>query len=430
MKFLEFTILTLYRFVWMPLALTITFLFLWPFNKKIQAGLKLRRSTTFKTQFSEAPILIHASSGEFEYAKPVISLIKQKWPNVPVVVSYFSPSYAKAIQNYPGVDLAVPLPLDLPGPIAGFIKKINPRCLLVARTDLWPELLVLTRQQKIPSLLFSTTFREMKGLRFLFLPYYTWIFSLFKNIFLVSGQDEKNIQALHLSSTPTILGDTRYDQVMKRLQTPKPFRHELFANVSTPILVAGSTWPEDETALTDGLGDVLKAGDLRLLLVPHEPTDSHLQKIEKQLTQLHISFERYSKAEHFNANVLIVDQVGVLAELYLVGHIAFVGGSFKSKVHSVMEPLAAGLITFVGPHHKNNREAVEFQQIQLSHSLDQHQITAVTCVATPQVLKTKINQLLAEKSQMFEAKNKIQNEITRRTGASEKVVQWLESYMI
>ncbi len=93
-----------------------------------------------------------------------------------------------------------------------------------------------------------------------------------------------------------------------------------------------------------------------------------------------LRFVRYSQAQVWPAgSILIVDQVGILAELYTWADVGFIGGSFKKQVHSVMEALAAGLPVMVGPYHQNNREAFIFYQkktfssgmiMQVVHSSD------------------------------------------------------------
>jgi 3-deoxy-D-manno-octulosonic-acid transferase len=159
-----------------------------------------------------------------------------------------------------------------------------------------------------------------------------------------------------------VLGDTRFDQVQFRLKNPKALPAQL--RPTLPALVAGSTWPQDERILIEGLAPLLLKQKIQMLLVPHEPTNAHIQSLERQLTKAGLQFQKYSDGLAWtSAQVLIVDQVGVLAELYQWANIAFVGGSFKASVHSVMEPLGAGCLTLVGPYYSNNREALEFSQI-------------------------------------------------------------------
>src|SRR4051812_29225034 len=139
-------ILWFYRLIAVPLF-TVSLPFLALTNRKIRRGLGMRMQTRDWPRLSKNPVWIHASSGEFEYAKPVIRELKARHPDIPIVVTYFSPTFALGVENFPGVDFALPLPLDLPGPCTSFLKHVNPRVLLIARTDFWPEMLSQVRRR-------------------------------------------------------------------------------------------------------------------------------------------------------------------------------------------------------------------------------------------------------------------------------------------
>lgn len=441
----------------MPLALTIIFVF--PFSKKIRLGLELRKKNKLKSPIRESPLWIHASSGEFEYAKPIITEWAKSHPEIPIIVTYYSPSYAEVIKNFPGVNMAIPLPLDLPGPTRSFIKKMNPRALVVARTDLWPELLLSANQLKIPTLLFSCTFRPLRGFRRLLRPYYRMLFDYFTSIFTASEEDSQNIKKSRTSAQVLTVGDTRYDQVLARLKSPRKFRRELFEGLfltenfklargteisnsidtkksnladgttpqTTPLLIAGSTWPEDEEILLQTLLSVRDANTayFKLILVPHEPTSSHIESLKSSIEKRGFSSTLYSSASAFDADVMIVDQTGLLAELYTIAHFAFVGGSFKSKVHSVMEPLAAGRPTFVGPFFQNNREAIQFQNVFIN---EKPLIRAVTAVQNTLEFARGLQQHIQFIRELPQMERAIQSEVLRRSGSTSKVLSWIEDY--
>lgn len=353
--------LTLYRFIVVPL-ITVALPFLSLFNAKIAAGLRMRRERRLPPSFRDKPVWIHASSGEFEYAKSLIRELKSKWPQIPIVVTYFSPTYARQVESFPGVDFAQPLPLDLPGPCSSFLKNINPRILLIARTDFWPEMLTQTRRRKIPVHVFSYTQRVPANPLSRFFA--RWRLNMTGHVHCVSPIDLEAVAQLKPKSEIDQLGDTRYDQVRYRLDHPKNLPEKFKIAKGVPVLVAGSTWPEDEKILLAAVKPLLEAGKLKLVLVPHEPTDLHIQDLRNQLKKMNLSPEQ----------VLLVDEVGWLAEIYAFGDMAFIGGSFRKSVHSVMEALGAGLMTFIGPKHLNNREAIEFQHVTCNG------VTAVTAV--------------------------------------------------
>jgi 3-deoxy-D-manno-octulosonic-acid transferase len=106
---------------------------------------------------------------------------------------------------------------------------------------------------------------------------------------------------------------------------------------------------------------------------------------------------------------MVIDQVGILADLYQWGTWAFVGGSFRKTVHSVMEPLAQGCVTFFGPLYTNNREAIEFSQAGLAYAIPNGD----------EMLK----KLLETVSKLPSLQDNIRNAIRRKTGASKKLVE-------
>lgn len=405
----------LYRFLIAPLAL-----FFLPaaalFNRKLRAGLGLRlKSLPASMRLSKNPLWIHAASGEFEYAKALIREFKSREPERSIVVTYFSPSFAKAVENFPGVDLAYPLPLDLPGPLSSFLKRVRPSALLIARTDFWPELLAQTRRFKIPVHVFSYTQKDLRGH-----PLSRWwrarLLNQCDGIHCVSETDRDSVVSLGVRSRVSVGGDTRYDQVDFRLNHPKKLPLNLAPHA--PCMVAGSTWDEDEDVLIPALRPLLETRRMQLILVPHEPTSQHIKNLKTKLQGL--DFAVFSETREWtNPAVLVVDQVGYLAELYAYAQMAFIGGSFKGSVHSVMEALGAGAMTFVGPYHANNREAIEFQSIQVGAT------PAVQVVQSAEDLCSKVETLLHEPGQLPIRHHDLKRVFQSRLGASRKLYEEL-----
>ncbi|MEK7356124.1 MAG: glycosyltransferase N-terminal domain-containing protein [Bdellovibrionota bacterium] len=387
------------------------------FDTKIARGLEMRRPRegrpAWKIEPLGRPVWIHCASGEFEYAKPIVTRLKAK--NVPVLVTYFSPTYVDVITKFPGVTGVVPLPWDIASEMEAFIDHHRPRVLLVARTDVWPEMARVAREKSLPSLLFSATLTASSGrARGLGRWMARAVLSQLDSIWCVSDDDQKVFEAMGLKAE--VKGDSRFDQVKARLAAPKPVRDELFADDPRPIFIAGSTWNEDETVLIEVAKRFEK--EIRFVFVPHEPTDAHLQELEKRLGDGGLSSVRYSSATSWTEGVLLVDRVGLLAELYLKGRFGFVGGSFRKTVHSVMEPLGAGALTFVGPLHLNNREALELKTITSIGELK-----CVEAVSSAAEMTERLRLALAADPERLKAK--IHDEVEARTGASDHVIEWI-----
>lgn len=371
------------------------------------------------------PVWIHAASGEVEYARPVIRELKRQHPTVPVLVTYSSPSAKKILESLHDVDVWCALPWDTDHRIREFIEKWNPRALLFSRTDVWPVLASVARARKIPSALFSATFADnssrLKGVT-RHLTRYT--LNQLSEIHCVSSEDIQNLEPLKLQIPLFISGDTRFDQVFHRLENPKALKNELMPSPEDFIFIAGSTWGEDELILLPAL-EKLKNLHMKVIIAPHETTAEHLSHLEAQIKTLGLSSVRYTQTSQWPADaILLIDQVGILAELYTWADIAFIGGSFKKQVHSVMEALAAGLPVMVGPYHRNNREALFYQKKNYSSGMIVQVVhTSADIVLLLQRMKKQQDKIPHLKEEIRSEIGKNRHSTVRVLSAIEKVIQ-------
>lgn len=373
------------------------------------------------------PIWIHAASGEFEYAKPVIRELA-KFAEFPVFVTYFSPTYADNVRKFPGVDAACPLPLDSRDEIEQLIAFIKPRALMIARTDAWPNTVYTARVLNVPVLLFSATFHgDSKRLKGFGKSLTIETLKKIDQIQCVSFEDQSLLNSIGLQNAK-VCGDTRYDQVLERLKNPKPVSPVFKTAAFDRSFIAGSIWPEDLLPVLSASDETFGHFAHTLFVVPHEISESFIGDIEQLAGKIGFKKSEIARFTHLNENepahklrLVIVDSVGLLAELYQQGAVAFVGGSFRKTVHSVMEPLAAGCLTVVGPLHMNNREAIEFQTLSKP---DVPTITFVS-VAEDAVHFAQILKKLWKATDETDFKTSIRNEVVKRGGATAEVLRWL-----
>jgi 3-deoxy-D-manno-octulosonic-acid transferase len=154
-------------------------------------------------------------------------------------------------------------------------------------------------------------------------------------------------------------GETRYDQVLQRSADAKG-RHLLQPSLvkGKRIIVAGSTWKEDEEVLLPAFRKLAHYDDsVLLILVPHEPTERALEEIEKAINCRPQSIRFSALNDYDKERIILVDSVGILMALYQYADIAFVGGSFRQNVHNVLEPAVYGIPVVYGPRHANSQEA-------------------------------------------------------------------------
>ncbi len=386
---METLIFYIYRCLFFIISLVLRiFYFILP-NGKLKQTLffRIHHPYTIKPTFnkSQPNICVHAASGEIEYAHPLIRKIKELQPHYNILVTLSSPSVLSTLKNSSDIDAFGPAPIDTIFSIRRFLLLWNPQYVLFSRTDVWPEFSYQLSKKKIPCYLFSCTLSEKSSKVGLVSQWLTkFCFNRLTAIFTVGSEDKLNLMKIGIKIPIEILGDTRFDQI-ERKKKFVPVLKNLFpissnqedctqnndhAFSSKKIFVAGSTWEEDERVLFPVFKNF---PNWKWIIAPHEVNNSRLDSIsnrlKKEFPEAKIQF--YSDFdENKDWDILIVDQFGLLFFLYQYADISFVGGSFKVKVHSVMEPLAFNKYVSVGPKIENNREALEFSQIKLPSHLN------------------------------------------------------------
>lgn len=421
-------ILTLYNLIFVPF-LFVLFHILGLFNKKVKKGIKGRKKLfqnleiKIKEKFNpQKPIFwFHSSSlGEFEQAKPIIAKIKEK-VNPNIIVTFFSPSGYEHSKNYALADVISYIPFDSIFNAKRFINliKSNRTFVFLMKYDIWPNHLYMAKKNNFTLCLANTIVNEEK-LTFLKRFFYGAIYELFDHIFLISNDDEKNIQKLNLQN-PKILttGDTRYDQVFSRSQDALKKRI-IPENVTKTkdgtrkkIFVVGSSWREDEDVIIPAIIKIQKyQPEILTILVPHEPTEQNIERIEKELENK-TSHIRFSKIEEYSdEKVIIVDSVGHLMALYSYADVAYVGGSFKQGIHNVLEPATYGIPVIYGPKINNSPEAQKLAQIGCGF-----------IVKNEKEFYKILRKLLSDENLKTEAGKKSYELVKLNLGATEKIIE-------
>jgi 3-deoxy-D-manno-octulosonic-acid transferase len=345
------------------------------FDKKLARGLDGRRGLAARLagwaaahRDPKRPLVwMHAPSvGEGLQAKPVLEALRAEHPDWQLAFTFFSPSAERLAKNLP-VDVADYLPLDRPADVEAVLAALQPRALVFSKLDVWPELTLAAARRGVKlGLISATVAPHSSRLRW---PTRQWSHPAYRaldRIGTISDDDGKRLEQLGARPEAiAVTGDTRYDSVAERAERLDRGREPLArlgsVAAGTFTIVAGSTWPSDEAVLLPAFADLLvQVPTARLLLAPHEPNPDHLAGIAQRLSDLKLSRPvRLSQLEHAKPGpVIVVDRVGILADLYALADVAFVGGGFhRAGLHSVLEPAVFGVPIAVGPHWEMSRDA-------------------------------------------------------------------------
>ncbi|MCA1757180.1 MAG: 3-deoxy-D-manno-octulosonic acid transferase [Bacteroidales bacterium] len=331
------------------------------FSGRAAAWVKGRRGSGY---FSRSPFSdddrvwwFHcASLGEFEQGRPLIERVKSDYPEVKVLLTFFSPSGYEVRKKYPLADHIIYLPPDTPRNAARFIKTFRPEKVIFIKYEFWYNMLKAAGKSDASIYLVSAVFREGQ-------PFFKWYgrwfrkqLSLFKHLFIQDRASATLLESYGITNY-TVCGDTRFDRVNAISQAAKPLSLiEQFAEGHS-VVMAGSSWPTEENMIAAFVNR--NPGLAKWIIAPHEIDGDHIDRIEKLFS---VRVLRYSEAEGSgtgDAEVLILDNFGMLSSAYRYASVAVVGGGFGRGIHNILEPATWGIPVLFGPNHRKFREAID-----------------------------------------------------------------------
>lgn len=340
-----------------------------PSNNKVVRALKSRVHLVEKIDawagahrdVSRSLLWMHASSvGESLQALPVMNLFRERHPELQIVFTFYSPSAELGARKFPA-DFVSYLPFDTASAMRHVIASIRPSVLVFSKLDVWPMLVNEANAAGIPTALISGTLHSNSGRRSgLASLLFHDAFKTLDSVGAISEQDKANIIALGAqASRVAVTGDTRFDQVWARRENGGPIELLNHLQSNRPTIVAGSTWKSDEDRLLRAFVETRQNHRrARLIIAPHEPTPPSVAAIKSWSDAHSMSFSKLDDPQSAAADVIVVDRVGVLGDLYALADIAYVGGGFhRAGLHSVLEPAAFAKPVIFGKPFGRSREA-------------------------------------------------------------------------
>lgn len=392
-----------------------------PFNKKAKLWLNGRKNIfkkieTAVTKNNKLAWFHCASLGEFEQGRPLIEAYRQKFPEHSIMLTFFSPSGYEIRKNYDKADFIFYLPIDSPRNAKRFLDLTKPDIVFFVKYEFWHYYINEIGKRKIPLYLVSGIFRENQR-------FFKWYGGTFRkmlnkfNCFFLQNRDSQDLLNSIGINNSIITGDTRFDRVFTIAQQAKTLPLiEKFKN-QQKVLVLGSSWQPDEELIINYFNDT--PHKLKLIVAPHEVSKENVNRISKNISN-DKNIIKYSEATEKNienADVLIIDSIGLLSSLYRYGDIAYIGGGFGKGIHNILEAATFGLPVIFGPEHQKFKEAKDLISAGGANS-----------ICNFKELKLTLDQYLSD-SQRIEAAGKITLEyISKNRGATEKILEYISKY--
>jgi 3-deoxy-D-manno-octulosonic-acid transferase len=308
------------------------------------------------------PIWIHAASvGETLAAGALIAALKAKLPERKVVLSTFTDTGNAMARRCAGADAVIFLPVDHPLVVQRALSKLEPALLIVVETEIWPNLLRQAFKRGIPAVLLSGRISGRAFNRYArFRGFFHSVLRCFAACGMQSVEDAARIRRLGVAG-PRIAVTGNLKQAAPLPSRDDGNRSDLEdgpdGQARRPLLVAGSTHSGEEAMLLEAFVALKKRfPDLQLALAPRHP--ERFAEVESLLRQRSVSFAKKSRSKgpRFEHDVLLVDTLGDLAQMYGLGDIAFVGGSLVDVGgHNLLEPARLKKPVLFGPFMANFR---------------------------------------------------------------------------
>ena len=331
------------------------------FNYKLKKGLAGRRQSCDVVQNVFSPqdrvIWMHAASlGEYEQGLPVLERLKTEFPEHKILVTFFSPSgYDNVIRKNHIADAVCYLPFDTDKWVSEFVNNFTPEIFITVKYEYWYNLLDILKKRNVKIYVISALFYETQVF---FKAYGKWFVRQLKNnvdwFFHQTPQSTALAKGLGLKNSSTA-GDTRFDRV-KKLRGQDNFVDCIDDFIqSRKVVVFGSSW-ESEERLVELL--ISKNREVKIIIAPHD-----LKRVPaiRQLfpsAVLYSEFDNSTLAQFTNAQILIIDCIGLLQKLYSYADVAVVGGGFHTKgLHNILEAAAFGVPVLFGDQFRKNPEA-------------------------------------------------------------------------
>jgi len=392
----------------------------WTGNEKARLWVNGRKDWQQKLRESlkELPgrrIWFHCSSlGEFEQGRPLMEKLAEQDPSAVIVLTFYSPSGYEVRRNFSGAHVVAYLPPDSKNNARQFLDIVSPAMTVFVKYEFWYHYFMSLAKKRIPIYIVSAHFRKNQ-------VFFRWYGGFFRGILKCVNhffvQDKESVTLLQKvgMENVTVSGDTRFDRVIsvRDRHQPLPLLEEF--SRGHRVLVAGSTWREDEEILYRVLKES-PVSDLRLILAPHEISSARIEDILKNARRMFGDDEiaLYSNGVAGGSKIMVMDNMGLLSSAYSYGTIAWVGGGFGKGIHNILEAAVYGQPVLFGPAWKKFREAGELIEYGGAFSVNNDQDAL-----------TLIDKLLMEEQFLKNSSDASKSYVNSHAGSTERILSFL-----
>lgn len=423
-----FILITLYNIFLAVYAAGMHFVSFW--NLKAKSWVKGRKDLlkTLKENYpltDEKKVWLHCSSlGEFEQGRPVLKKMIESYPNVQLVITFFSSSGYEIAKRDKDFQQIYYLPMDSPANAISLMNILKPDLVLWVKYDYWYYYLREIKKRKIPLLLISAMYHENQVFFKWYGGFFRKMLSCFSHFFLQNLHSKQQLDLLIDPEKSTVTGDTRCDRVINIA--------EKFIDVAgiaefcgdKKVIVAGSTWEDDEAEWTHF---AKIHPEIKFIIAPHEVNDERLKDVKNEFPdsvfysewmkdQKHIASNQAAEVAKPVTQALIIDNIGMLSRLYKYATITYIGGGFGyNGLHNILEAAVYGKPIIFGPEYEKNFEASDLIDCSAAITID-----------NALELEDVVSKLLNDEQELASRGAAAKKYIYENAGASEKILSYIQ----
>ncbi len=380
-------------------------------------------------------IWFHAASvGEVFCSIPLVKRVRAAFPRLPIVMTTMTTTGNEmARKSLPELETVLFFPVDQSLLLRRMIKRIQPGVLLIAETELWPNLLRICGKKNIPILLFNgrisdRSFQHYLSFRFFFRECLKYV-----ALFLVQTEKDRQ-RMIDIGGPPDktkITGNMKFDQAFSVLSQEEVtgLAQSLCLKGDEKILIGGSTHPGEEEIICSLFRELKKTSpDLLLILAPRHL--NRLEEVEKVLDRERLLWVKRTSfhpgqdssiRKGDRPEVILLDTMGELAKFYSLGTLIFIGGSLVPVGgHNPIEPLLYKKCVLFGPHMFNFSE------------ISSHLVNAGGAIQVKgkDDLASRLKDLLSDERSCMEFGEKGYQFLLHHRGATERMFEEIRPFLI
>ncbi len=339
-------------------------------SERFRAGLGQRffgPSKSFATALPDAPrIWIHAVSvGEVLAITGLVDEVAKRAPEYSIVISTTTRTGQALARERFGAERCFYFPLDFSWSVAATLRHFRPSILVLAESELWPNVLTACRRKSIPVIIVNARVSDRSLPRYMKLgTLWRPFLQLLTRVLAQTPEDANRFRKIGVPADRISVGGNLKFDIRAPQTTPIVSLFKQWAPADARILVCGSTLDGEESLLLEAWPQLLASvPDAIMVLAPRHP--ERFDKVAALLEQSSFAWTRRSQwflnpTPLQSCSIFLLDSIGELASLYSLATAAFIGGSLiPAGGHNPLEPAQFAIPIAIGPNYENFRSIVD-----------------------------------------------------------------------